>query len=78
MKDGLSITHRRCQNNLCRDHTGQIPYACSNLLLAKLILVNVTGLNFTGFVEIWGDSKVSSSFIKPLSVKHFNLKFVKA
>ena len=27
------------------------------------IHVNVTGLNFTGFVEIWGGSKVSSSFI---------------
>ena len=63
MKDGLSITHTRCQNNLQRSYRPNTICMQQFAFSKTHIHVNVTGLNFTGFVEIWGGSKVSSSFI---------------
>lgn len=58
------------------DYTHKVPEQSAEIIQAKYHMhmpqfafskthmhVNVTGLNFTGFVEIWGGSKVSSFII---------------
>lgn len=59
----VSYTHKVPEQSLQRSYRPNTICMQQFAFSKTHIHVNVTGLNFTGFVEIWGGSKVSSSFI---------------